>query len=176
MILEHQSQMHNLITSGSYDCRQAVHYQKIMNSALDRPLDHETESTRSRIVSAGDKLLRYMLFCDEYKLESPVKGVSGFARHFSSLGPRDSKGRSLRKLDLEQRLFRYPCSFLVYSESFDSLPPPLLAHVERRLIQVLRGDDRSEEFNHLSPGDRTSILEILVDTKPGFRAKVDALK
>ncbi len=176
MILEHQSQMHNLITSGSYDCRQAVHYQKIMNSALDRPLDHETESTRSRIVSAGDKLLRYMLFCDEYKLESPIKGVSGFARHFTSLGPRDSKGRSLRKLDLERRLFRYPCSFLVYSESFDSLPPPLLAHVERRLIQVLLGDDRSEEFNHLSPGDRTSILEILVDTKPGFRAKVDALK
>ena len=176
MVLEHQSQMHNLITSGSYDCRHAVHHQKIMNRALDRPLDHETESTRSRIISAGDKLLRYMLFVDECKLESPVKGMSRFARHFSSLGPRDRKGRSLRDLDLERRMFRYPCSFLIYSESFDNLPAPLLAHVETRLIRVLRGEDGSGEFSHLSPENRAAILEILIDTKPGFRAKVNALK
>jgi len=176
MVLEHQSQMHNLITSGSYDCRHAVHHQKIMNRALDRPLDHETESTRSRIISAGDKLLRYMLFVDECKLESPVKGMSRFARHFSSLGPRDRKGRSLRDLDLERRMFRYPCSFLIYSESFDNLPAPLLAHVETRLIRVLRGEDGSGEFSHLSLENRAAILEILIDTKPGFRAKVNALK
>jgi len=176
MVLEHQSQMHNLITSGSYDCRHAVHHQKIMNRALDRPLDHETESTRSRIISAGDKLLRYMLFVDECKLESPVKGMSRFARHFSSLGPRDRKGRSLRDLDLERRMFRYPCSFLIYSESFDNLPAPLLAHVETRLIRVLRGEEGSGEISHLSPENRAAILEILIDTKPGFRAKVNALK
>ena len=176
MILEHQSQMHNLITNGSYDCRHAFHYQKIMNRALDRPTDHETESTRSRIVNAGDKLLRYLLFCDEYTLDSPVKGTSGFARHFSSLGPRDRKGRSLRDLDLGRRIFRYPCSFLIYSESFDKLPAPLLAHVETRLIRVLRGEDLSGDFQHLSPGDREAILEILMDTKPGFRAKVNALE
>jgi hypothetical protein len=176
MILEHQSQMHNLITNGSYDYRHAFHYQKIMNRALDRPTDHETESTRSRIVNAGDKLLRYLLFCDEYMLDSPVKGTSGFARHFSSLGPRDRKGRSLRDLDLGRRIFRYPCSFLIYSESFDELPAPLLAHVETRLIRVLRGEDLSGDFQHISPGDREAILEILMDTKPGFRAKENALE
>jgi hypothetical protein len=32
-------------------------------------------------------------------------------------------------LDLGRRIFRYPCSFLIYSESFDELPAPLLAHV-----------------------------------------------
>ena len=176
MVLEHQSQMHNLITSGSYDCRHAVHYQKIMNRALDRPVGYETGSTRNRVVSAGDKLLRYLLYCDEFELKSPIKGVSGFARHFSSLGPRDSKGRSLRDLDLKRRIFRYPCSFLIYSKSFDKLPAPLLAHVETRLIRVLRGEDLSGDFHHLSPDDREAILEILMDTKPGFRAKVNDLE
>ena len=85
------------------------------------------------------------------------------------------KGRSLRDLDLERRMFRYPCSFLIYSESFDKLPSPMLNYVEERLIQVLQGKDQSEEFAHLSPRDRTIILEILVQTKAGFLDKVNAL-
>ena len=176
MVLEHQSQMHNLITNASFDCRHAIHYQKIMNRALDRPMDHETESTRSRIIASGDKLVRYLLFCDEYQLESPIEGSSGFAKQFSSHGPRDGKGRSLRDFDLKQRMFRYPCSFLIYSDSFDELPAPLLAHVETRLINVLQGEDTSGEFDHLSPEDRGAILEILMETKPGFRGKVKALE
>jgi len=147
-----------------------------MNRALDRPMDHETESTRSRIIASGDKLVRYLLFCDEYQLESPIEGSSGFAKQFSSHGLRDGKGRSLRDFDLKQRMFRYPCSFLIYSDSFDELPAPLLAHVETRLINVLQGEDTSGEFDHLSPEDRGAILEILMETKPGFRGKVKALE
>jgi hypothetical protein len=73
-------------------------------------------------------------------------------------------------------MFRYPCSFLIHSDSFDELPAPLLAHVETRLINVLQGKDRSGEFEHLSLGEREAILEILIDTKPGFRDKVEALE
>ena len=175
MILEHQSQMHNLITYASYECRHALYYQQVMNQVLKRPVNHETESTRSRIVSAGEKLLRYMLFSDEYKLQAPVRGLSEFSRRFSSQGPRDGKGRSLRDLDLERRIFRYPCSFLIYSESFNKLPLPMLNYVEERLIQVLQGKDHSGEFVHLSPRDRAIILEILVQTKAGFLDKVNAL-
>ena len=137
-------------------------------------MNYEAESTRSRIASAGDKLLRYMLFCNEYKLKAPVKGLSEFSRYFSSLGPKDSKGRSLRDLDLERRMFRYPCSFLVYSKSLDNLPPPMLAYVEERLIQVLRGKNNNKAYAHLSSKDRKAILEILMETKMGFRTKVNA--
>ena len=174
MILEHQSQMHNLITHASYECRHALHYQQIMNQALKRPMNYEAESTRNRIASAGDKLLRHMLFCNEYKLKAPVKGLTEFSRYFSSLGPKDRKGRSLRDLDLERRMFRYPCSFLVYSKSFDNLPSPMLAYVEERLIQVLRGKDNNKAYAHLSSKDRKAILEILMETKMGFRTKVNA--
>ena len=42
-------------------------------------------------------------------------------------------------------------------------------YVYRRLREVLTGADTRLEFAHLSPSDRTAILEILRDTKPDFK-------
>jgi hypothetical protein len=166
MVLEHQSQMHNLITRASYETRSARHYDGIMNEVLQRPSDHVSDSTHRRFASAGDKLLKYLLFSGEFTLESPVQGSSGFAEEFSTLGPRDSRGRSLRELDLNTRLFKYPCSYLIYSPAFDRLPQLVKSHVSKRLLQVLMGQDSSTEFEHLTADDRQAILEILRDTKP----------
>jgi hypothetical protein len=44
-----------------------------------------------------------------------VKGVSSFAEEFAAAGPRDGQGRSLRDFDLQRRLFKHPCSYLIYS-------------------------------------------------------------
>ncbi len=63
-------------------------------------------------------------------------------------------------------MFRYPCSYLVHSPSFDALPERMIEYVARRLDEVLSGKDESKEFSHLSAADRLSIREILVDTKP----------
>lgn len=166
MILEHQSQMHNLLTRASYETRSARHYDGIMNEVLKRPADYVSESTKRRIASVGDKLLKYLLFVDEFPLESPVKGTSKFAEEFSSKGPRDGQGRSLRDLDLQMRLLKYPCSHLIYSPSFDGLPELVKSYVSQRLHKVLTGEDKGPEFEHLSAGDRQAILAILQDTKP----------
>ena len=64
----------------------------------------------------------YLLFVDEAKLTSPVRGVSSFSKTFSATGPRDRHGRSLRELDLQTRLFKYRCSYMIYSPAFDALP------------------------------------------------------
>ena len=48
--------------------------------------------------------------------------LPGFAAQLESRVPKDSGGRSLGQLDLNRRLMRYPCSYLVYSESFEQLP------------------------------------------------------
>jgi hypothetical protein len=64
---------------------------------------------------------RLFAFIDEAKLTDRVTGASGFAERFSSIGPRD-KGRSLRELDLNRRLMKYPCSYLIHSPAFDALP------------------------------------------------------
>jgi hypothetical protein len=74
----------------------------------------------------------------------------------------------LRELDLEHRLFRYPLSYLIYSDGFDALPPAVKIYVYRRIHEVLSGDDRRPEFSHLSQADRDAIREILTDTKPEF--------
>ena len=113
-----------------------------------------------------EELVRYMLFADEAKLAGPLKGTSDFAREFSRRGPRDRHGRSLRDLDLTRRMFRYPCSYLIYSPAFDGLPEPALALVYRRLWEVLRGGVGG--YERLTAEDRRAVTEILLATKADF--------
>jgi hypothetical protein len=95
-------------------------------------------------------------------------GTTTYAQDFMKPGPRDAKGRSLRDLDLTTRLFRYPLSFLIYSDSFNALPDLAKGEVYRQLRAILTGTDPSPEFARLHPGDRAAILEILAATKPDF--------
>jgi hypothetical protein len=170
MVLEHQAQAHNLITKANFVGRQAIHSQRQLNAELGEAADHPWDSTRSRIRSAGDPLVQYLLMAEEAPLTDKLQGTSSFAAEFAAKGPRDSKNRSLRDLDLERRLFRYPCSFLVYSPSFNSLPPEMSDYVLRRMYDVLTGKVTSPEFAHLSPEDRQAVLEILRETKPDLPA------
>ncbi len=166
MVLEHQTQMHNALTLASYEARLTQHYDKTMNAALERPEEHVSDISRRRVRSAGEKLLEYLLFAGEFPLTSPVAGTSTFAADYTARGPRDSKGRSLRDFDLKTRLFRYPCSPLIYSEAFDRLPPNIRTEVVTRLREILTGKDESKTFGHLNAADRQAILEILTETKP----------
>jgi hypothetical protein len=144
-----------MITSGVYEIRDAI------QQGL-------TAKMAAVVKDAGEPIVRTMLFTEEAPLTDEVKGISGFAAEFTSRGPRDSKGRSLRDFDLKHRLMRYPLSYLVYSKSFDAMPAELKDYVVRRFREVLSGQDKSPEFAHLSVDDRQAILEILHDTKPGF--------
>jgi hypothetical protein len=109
-----------------------------------------------------------LLFAGEAGLDGPVAGTSTFAAEFSGRGPRDRLGRSLRDFDLHSRLFRYPLSYLVYSPSFDRLPAEARNYVLGRMRDILRGADPDPKFAHLTPADRSAILEILADTRPDW--------
>ena len=61
-------------------------------------------------------------------------------------------------------MFKYPLSYLIYSDAFAALPAVGKAFVRGRISEVLRGEDRSAPFAHLSDADRQSILEILEAT------------
>jgi hypothetical protein len=112
------------------------------------------------------EVVDYLLFIDEAKLTDRVRGGSGFAERFSTTGPRDRKGRSLHELDLNRRLMKYPCSYLIYSPAFDALPPGAKDPIYRRMWQVLSGEERDARYRSaLSLADRRSIVEILRDTK-----------
>jgi hypothetical protein len=113
-----------------------------------------------------EDLIRYLLFLEEARLTSPVKGVSSFMQTFPQRGPRDRQGRSLRDFDLQTRLFRYPLSYMVYSSLFDGLPLPVRERVQRRLYDVLAGTGAGDDYAALSADDRRTVLEILRETKP----------
>ena len=167
MVLTHQSEMHNRITRANFLTRQALHYEEALNKGLGEPPGHRWPSTTARIKSACEPLLEYMLFSEELPLKSEVKGTSTFARTFADRGPRDRKGRSLRELDLKTRLFKYPCSYLIESDSFKQLPKEASDYIQKRLVEILNDKDKSEKFKHLSESDRKNIREILSDTKAG---------
>jgi hypothetical protein len=105
---------------------------------------------------------------DEAALPSAVKGATPFAQEFASRGPRDRKGRSLRDLQLTNRLLRYPCSYMIYTEAFDALPTAAKSDVYQRLWEVLSGKETSKVYAGLSSADRQAVVEILLDTKKGL--------
>jgi hypothetical protein len=166
MVLEHQADAHNYLTRASFLTRQAMHYQQTLNRELNEPAERMWDSTKSRIKSAGEPLVEYLLFCDEAKLSARIDGTSGFAAEFAGRGSRDGQGRSLRDFDLNTRLFKYPCSYLVYSPSFAALPCQVKDYVVGRMHEVLDGKDKSDKFAHLSDADRQAIDEILTETLP----------
>ena len=166
LVLEHQADAHNHLTRANHLTRQAMHYQQTLNRELKEPPGRVWDSTKSRIKSAGEPLVEYLLFSGEAPLTARIQGTSAFAEEFARRGPRDSRGRSLRDFDLKSRIFKYPCSYLVYSPSFAGLPAEVRDYVLRRMWDVLSGQDKSEKFAHLTHADRTAILEILLETLP----------
>lgn len=168
LVLAHQLEMHNLLTRGNFEARSATHYDGVMNRALERDEDHVSDSTTRRVASIGDKILRCLLFDDEVPLTSPVQCISKYQEDFEALGIQDQQGRSLRDFDLETRMFKYPCSYLIYSSAFDDLPDIMMNYVAEKLLKVLEGDPDHDEFKNLSVEDRKNIYEILLATKPGL--------
>jgi len=166
MVLEHQAEMHNLIARANLQTRLALYEEAELNRELGRAADYRSETTLRRIKNAGEPLVRYLLFSKETPLTAKVRGTSSFADEFARRGPRDAHGRSLRDFDLEKRLFKYPCSYLIYSNAFDALPEAVKTYVYGRMHDVLGGRDYSHEFDHLGTEDRRVIREILQVTKP----------
>ena len=155
MVMEHQSHMHNFLTRLNYESTIALQqYGHI------RYLKNITEA-----------FVRYLLFAEEAPMTSPIRGSSGFAERFAQQGPRDAKGRSLRDFDLKTRLFKYPCSYLIYSDAFEQLPARLKERIYERLWEILNGEDGSPAYEKLSSESRQAIREILVATKKDLPAK-----
>jgi hypothetical protein len=155
MVFEHQTHMTNLLTYIDWESRVAEFER--------HPTAGSSSGTRIREIARD--LVDYLLFVDEAPLAGKIEGTSGFTEMFSGEGPRDSRGRSLRQLDLERRLMRYPCSYMIYSPLFDGLPAAAKDAIYSRMWEILSGQDKQPAYNRLSQADRRAIVEILRDTK-----------
>jgi len=152
MVVEHQVHLHNFLTRLNYEAT----------------IQLKAYGHCNYIKSPLEAFLRYLLFVEETPLTSPISGSAEFAAAFMAGGPKDSRGRSLRELDLRTRLFRYPCSYLIQSESFQALPPELKTRIYHRLWSILTGEDTGKEWECLTPSDRQAIREILIETLPNL--------
>jgi hypothetical protein len=143
MVLDHQAHFSNLVTRAAWETR------------LGEPL---------RIAEAADTLADYMLFVDEAPITGGLEGSSGYAEKFMALGPKDSKGRSLRDLDLKTRLQKYPLSYMIYSPAFRGLPDAPKNLVMGKIDRVLSGEITGPNYAHLTPEIRAAIRDILRET------------
>jgi hypothetical protein len=153
MVFEHQMHAINLMTRLGWETRVA--------HAANR-----LDLTTGPLAEAVRELVDYLLFVDEAPLTSPIQGTTGFAATFSARGPRDRRERSLRQFDLRTRLFRYPCSYMVYTDAFDGLPTEARSAVYKRMWRVLSGE--GGVTYRASVPDRRAIIEILRETKQGL--------
>jgi len=115
-----------------------------------------------------DRLVERLVFKDAAEFASRISGSSVFAEDFEARGPMDGAGRSLRQLDLDRRLFRYPLSYLIYTNDFTSLPAYAKDYVYLQLSAYLGGEDRIAGDGRYALADRRAALEILKETEPAF--------
>jgi hypothetical protein len=121
MVFNHQTHMANLITRLNWAQRVDEYDRKFGRVSVPTAGDVQ-KADDDPVVALATELVDYMLFVDEAPFTSRIQGNSGFAQKFAGAGPRDNKGRSLRDLDLETRLLKHPCSYMIYSPAFDGLP------------------------------------------------------
>jgi len=154
MIFDHQMHMMNLFTRAGWEVRWALY-------------EHRADTDRI-IRDAANDLVDYLLFADETPLRGRIEGTSGFREKFAAEAPRDSHGRSLRQFDLETRLMRYRCSYMIYSTGFDGLPAELKDAVYQRMWRILSGQETSAKYAPWPFAARQAIIEILRETKTGL--------
>lgn len=157
MVLAHQTNVHNLISRAAHTYNEAMTERR------------QPDEVKRVVENGAEPIVRAMLFSGAQPFTAPIAGTTGFAAEFTAAGRRDSQGRSLKDLDLEKRLFKYPMSYLVYTDSFKNMPEPVREYVNRRFGEILAGEDTTKDYAHLSASDRQAIAEILKETQEDKR-------
>jgi hypothetical protein len=158
LVFDHQMRAINLMSRLNWEARVAAS-------------EGRSAASDSILRRLATELADYLLFAGEAPAPVALTPRPGFADRLERTTPRDRQGRSLGQLLLTNRLFRYPCSYMVYSEAFDGLPTAVKTAVYARMIDTLSGRDATGAPLRVSADDRRAILEILKDTKPDFPAR-----
>lgn len=168
MVLEHQTDTYNVLTQASFEVRHALSLREQAAQGDAAAIEAIEKSYTQRLQKATEMVVKSLLFSEETKLTAPIVGTSTFAQDFATKGPKDSRGRSLREFDLKTRMFRYPCSYLIQTPAFDGLPAELKSSIGQRMKEILTAETPEKGFEHLTAEDRTALLAILTETKPGL--------
>ncbi|MAM70860.1 MAG: hypothetical protein CMP91_06965 [Gammaproteobacteria bacterium] len=170
MVLEHQVTVQNQITYIRFKAP-AVMERRGLGLASDATTWNELpEAARLFLSGMLDELVQKLVMLNFAELSSPISGEEDYMEWFEGHGPEDSYGRSLRELDLNKSLFRYPLSYLIYTPDFDTLPAYAKDYVYQQLAAYLQGEDLYEGSSQFSIQERRLALDILAATKTEFQS------
>jgi hypothetical protein len=151
LVHEHQTGFVNRVVEAAYRARTTLHrHDGSLGNDGAAELDHQAR-----------RLVRYLLFADEPPL--PAGGIqpnSQYQEAFLKGRRTDREGRSLKDLELQTRLFKHRCSYMIYSPLVATLP----GEMKRRLyveLQRALGPQAAPEFAYLPESERRQIREIL---------------
>jgi hypothetical protein len=155
LVFDHQMHAINLLTRLNWEAR------VVMSEGRAPTADPNIR----RLVN---ELADYFLFAGESPPAVALSPRPEFIENLAARTPKDHVGRSFGQLDANNRLLRYPCSYMVYSKAFDGLTANVRQAVYRRIVDALSGD--GARSLRLSAEQRSAILQILRETKSDFPA------
>lgn len=166
LILEHQCRMHNLFTKAKMNFLRSAWFQQAMQEKLESD-DEQGMAWKSADQLAGE-IVEGLLFKDEVELAGDgISGAGAFAEAFVAAGVKTESEKSLRDFRLYARIFKYRCSYMIYSKAFKGLPPLVKERVLAKLREAL-SDEGVEKFDYLSSREKKLIRSILEETLPDF--------
>jgi hypothetical protein len=159
LLHEHQAGFVNRGVEAAYRARAALHASGgTLTSAQAAELDEQ-----ARIVT------RYLLFSDEAPLPpSGVEGDEAYKMDFLRTRRATADGISLKDFDLKTRLFKYRCSYMIYSTVFSGLPTPMKDRIYRQLAAALSSTKPEKEYDYLPRTEKEAIRRILRATLTDF--------
>jgi hypothetical protein len=167
MILEHQVGVHNLLIEANLTTRATLHRHTEMQKAFGEPVEAPLSETNERILQRlATKVLKEMLYVEEVPLPGGIEGTGIFQTAFEEGRKKSVGGRSLRDFRLYERLMKYRCSHLIYSEAFANLPDAIRTRILSQLHGILTKPADWPEFAHLGEAERGHILAIVKETVP----------
>lgn len=153
LLHEHQAGFVNMVVESIYRTRQALHDSK----------GKLTPEQQAILDEMAKEITSYVLFSDEAPL--PAGGIPGDNAYKQAFlqNRKQVEGSSLKDLDLQNRLFRYRCSYMVYTELWDAMQPELKSRVYDHMKQAL--DGANDDFSYLGAEEKLAIRKILHQTK-----------
>lgn len=157
LLHEHQAGFVNRAVEAGYRARTALFVS-----------DGKLTAAQAAEMDAQARILtRYLLFADEVPL--PTGGVepdAAYRADFLSDRRVTKDDLSLKDLDLNTRLFKFRCSYMIYSTTFQGLPTELKTRVYQQLRKALASTSANAEFSYLPVSERQAIRGILKATLP----------
>ena len=154
LIFDHQVGVHYELVEAAYKARQALFDSTKSGAKGD-------EGLQKSIDEIVNSLVPILLMKDEIQLGEKItrpNANSDFTKAFSSRSIKDSKGRSLRDFKFNKTIFKYSCSYMIYSKSFVSLPEVLKNAVFKRINDILNIKNKDEKYDYITPDKKNGTF------------------